>query len=227
MYWQDDKLYSGGQQHVRQLKTHFFKHAVQLASVQSYCAVSCVKRCKYTNSTETHCGSTVRVLISLNTQPLLILQRTALKLQLDWGMRYIVNLTKKTVSISEIFVFWCHLTPASVREYSTVLQHGWHEVDEACWLVKNNVQVLYMHKALTWRMLGKMFQRKENHNKLQITECSWLNKNEITRNTGEIFPILVNGSSNKQILQSNSLSSSSWSTLHYTKFFRHIAIYIL
>jgi len=35
-----------------------------------------------------------------------------------------------------------------------------------------------------------------------------MKESEITRNTGEIFPILVNGSSNKQILQSNSLISS-------------------
>jgi len=150
--------------------------------------------------------------------------RQGLKLQLDWEMRYIVNLTMKPVPISEIFVLWCHLTPVSVREDSTVLHHGWDEMDEACWLVKNNVQLLYMHKALPWRMLGKMFQRRQIHNKLQLTECIWMNKNEITRNTGEIFPVLVNGSSNKQILQSNSLSFSSWSTLHYTKRARRILI---
>ena len=200
---------------------------MQLASVQSYCTVSCVKRCKCTNGTETNCGSTVTVSTSLNTERFLIIQPTGLKLQLDWEMRNIVKLTMKSVPSFEIFVLWCHLTPVSVREDSTVLHHGWDEVDEACWLVKNNVQVLYMHKSLPWNMLGKMFQRKEIHNKLQLTECIWTNKNEITRNTREIFLILVNGSSNKQILQSNSLSSSSWSTLHYTKFFRHIAIYIL
>jgi len=195
--------------------------------VQSYCAVSCVKRRKCTNGTETNCGSTVRVLTSLNTQHFLIKQPTGLKLQLAWEMRYIINLTMKPVLISEIFVLWCHLMLVSVREDSTVLQHGWHELDEACWLVKNNVQVLYMHKALTWKMLGKMFQRREIHNKLQLTECSWMNKNEITRNTGEIFPIVVNGSYIKQILESNSLSSSSWSTLHYTKCYQRIVIYIL
>jgi len=162
-------------------------------------------------------------LTSLNTQPFQIIQPTGLKLLLYWKMRYIVNLTMKPVPIC----LWCHLTPVLVREDSTVLQHGWDEVDEACWLVKNNVQVLYMHKSLPWNMLGKMFQRKEIHNKLQLTECSWMNESEITRNTGEIFPILVNGSSNKQILQSNSLSSSSWSTLHYTKCVRRIVIYIL
>ena len=217
IYWQVENLYSGGRQHVSQLKTHFFKHAVQLASVQSYCTVSCVKRCKCTNGTETNCGSTVTVSTSLNTERFLIIQPTGLKLQLDWEMRNIVKLTMKSVPSFEIFVLWCHLTPVSVREYSSVLQHGWVEVDEACWLGKISVQVLYMHKALPWWMLGKMFQRKEIHNKLQLTECSWMNKNGITRNTREIFPILVNGSSNKQILQSNSPSSSSWSTLHYTK----------
>jgi len=204
-------------------------HAVLLASVQYYCAVSCVKRCKCTNDTGANCGSTVRVLTSLNTQPSKIIHPKSLKLQLDWEMRYIVNLTMKPVSISEIFVFWCHLKPVSVREDSTVLQHGWHEVDKSCWLIKDNVQVLYMHKALPWRMLGKMSQRRAIHNKLQLTECIWTNKNEITRNTREIFPILVNGSFNKQILQSDSLSTSSWSTLHYTNCFRSVVlvIYIL
>jgi len=142
-------------------------------------------------------------------------------------MRYIVNLAMKLVSINGIFVLWCHLTSVTVTVGSTILHHGWNEVDEACWLVKNNVQVLYMHKALPWRMLGKMFQRREIHNKLQLTECSWMNKSEITRNTGEIFPIMMNGSSNKQILQSNSLISSSWSNLHYTKCDRRIVIYML
>jgi len=147
MYSQDDDLYSGGRQHVSQKKAHVFKHAIQLASAQSYRAVSCVKRCKYTNGTETHCGSTVRVLTSLNTQPYKIIQLTSLKLQLKWEMRYIVNLTMKSVSIYEIFVLWCHLTSVTVTEDSNILHHGWDEVDEACWLVKNNVQVLYMHKG--------------------------------------------------------------------------------
>jgi len=144
------------------------------------------------------------------------------------GLRY--EIYRKPDNETSI-VFWniCALVSfdACVREDSTLLQHGWHELDEACWLVKGNIQVLYMHKTSLWWMLGKMFQRKEIHNKLQLTECSWMNKNEITRNTGEIFPILVNGSSIKQILESNSLSSSSWSTLHYTKCVRRIAIYIL
>jgi hypothetical protein len=152
---------------------------------------------------------------------------TGVKLQLDWKMRYIVNLTMKPETISEKFVLWCHLTTASIRENCTLLQHEWHEVDEACWLVKNNIQVLYIHKRLTVKDVKKMFQRREIHIKLQLTECSWMNENEVTRNTGEIFPILVDGSSNKQILQSDSLSSSSWSPLHYTKCVRRIVIYIL
>ena len=40
-----------------------------LMSWAGYMAVSCVKRCKCTNGTETDCGSTVRVLTSLKTQP--------------------------------------------------------------------------------------------------------------------------------------------------------------
>jgi hypothetical protein len=156
-----------------------------------------------------------------------IIHPTGLKLKLDWEMRYILNLTMKPVPISEEFVLWCHLTPASVRENSTVLQHGWDEVDEACWLVKNNVQVLYMHKSLTVKDVRKNVQKREIHNKLQLTECIWMNENGITRNTGHTFPILVNGSSNKQILDSDSLSSSSWSTLHYTKCVRRIVIYIV
>jgi len=121
MYWQDDILYSAGRQHVRQL------NAVQLTSVQSYCAVSCVKRCKCTNGTETNCGSTVRVLTSLNTQPSQIVQPTSLKLQLDWEMRYIVNLTMKPVSIPEIFVLWCHLILVSEK----ILQY--YKMDETRW----------------------------------------------------------------------------------------------
>jgi hypothetical protein len=93
-----------------------------------------------------------------------------------------INMTIKPVSISEIFVLRCHLTTVLVREDSAVLQHGWHEVNEACWLVKHNVEVLYMHKSLPWRMLGQMFQTREIHGKLQINECSWKNENEITRN---------------------------------------------
>jgi len=127
MYWQDDKLYCVGRQHVRQLKAHVFKHAVQLASVQSYCAVSCVKRCKCTNGTETNCGSTVRVLTLLNTQPSQIIQPIGLKLQLDWDMRYIVNLTMKPVSFSEIFVLWCHLTLASEK----ILHY--YNMDDTSW----------------------------------------------------------------------------------------------
>jgi hypothetical protein len=72
-----------------------------------------------------------------------------------------------------------------------------------------------------------MFQRMEIHNKLQLTECRWTNENEITRNAREIFPILLDGSSKKQIPQSDSLRSSNWSPLHYTKCVGRIAIYIL
>jgi hypothetical protein len=81
-------------------------------------------------------------------------------LQLVWEMRYFVNLRKKPVPISEIFVLWCHFTAVSVREDSTVLQHGWVEVDEACWLVKNNVHVLYMHKSLTVKDVRKNVPKK-------------------------------------------------------------------
>jgi hypothetical protein len=54
-----------------------------------------------------------------------------------------------------------------------------------------------------------------------------MNENEITLITGEIFPMLVDGSSNKQTLDSYSLISPSWSPLHYTKCVRRIVIYIL
>jgi len=64
-----------------------------------------------------------------------------------------------------------------------------------------------MHKRLTVKDVSKNFPKKgEIHNKLQLTECSWMNENEITRNTGEIFPILLDGSSNKQTLEPDSLS---------------------
>ena len=76
--------------------------------------------------------------------------------------------------------------------------------------------------------VSKNFPKKgEIHNKLQLTECSWMNENEITRNTGEIFPILLDGSSNKQTLETDSLISPSWSALHYTKCVQRIVIYIL
>jgi hypothetical protein len=87
-------------------------------------------------------------------------QRQGLKLQLDWEMRYIVNLTIKPVSLFEIFVFWCHLTSVSDKEDSAVLQHGWHELDKACWLDKNNIQVLYMHKMLTEKDVRKNVPKK-------------------------------------------------------------------
>jgi hypothetical protein len=52
---------------------------------------------------------------------------------------------------------------------------------------------------LTGKDVTKNVPKKgEIDNKLQITECSWMNENEITRNIGEIFPILVDGFSNNR-----------------------------
>ena len=56
-----------------------------------------------------------------------------------------------------------------------------------------------MQKRLTVKDVRKSFQRSEIHNKLQLTECSWMNENEITRNIGEIFPILMDGFSKNRI----------------------------
>jgi hypothetical protein len=160
MYWQDDNLYSGGRQHVSQLKGT----CLQSPSATGFSAILlCCELCEAVQVHKRY-RDQLRLyrqgLTSLNSQPSQIINSTALKLQLDWEKRYIVKLTMKRVSISEIFVFWCHLTPASVRENSTIFQHGWHELDEACWLVKNNIQVLYMHKCLNVKDVGKKVPKK-------------------------------------------------------------------
>jgi len=67
-----------------------FSHSVQLCSVQSYCAVSCLKRCKCKNGTQTHCGSTVTVLTSLNTQPSQIIH-TVRVWNCSWTGRWVVH----------------------------------------------------------------------------------------------------------------------------------------
>jgi hypothetical protein len=207
MYWPDNNWYPVGRQHASKIKVT----CLQARSSTGFSLI--LLCCELCQTVQVHRRYTDRLRlyrqgfdITECTAFQNYTQRQRLKLQLDWEMRYIVNLTKKPVSISEIYVFWCHLTPVSVREDSAVLEHGWHNVNEACWLDKNNVQVLYMHKSLPWRMLGQIFQRREIYNKLQLTECSWINGNEITRNKGEIFPTLAEGPSNKHILESESLS---------------------
>ena len=68
-----------------------------------------------------------------------------------------------------------------------------------------------MYKRLIVKDVWKDVQRMEIHNKPQLTECSWTNDNEIKRSTGETIPVLMDGSSNKQILETATISSSSWS----------------
>ena len=134
-YWQDENLYYVGQQHVNQLK------GVCLQARSSPGFLATLFCCEQWQELQVH--------------RLYREHPKSLKLQLDWEMRYIVNLTMKIVSISEILVLWGHLTPVSAREISTLLQHGWHEVDEAFWLVKNNVQAFYMHKRLILKDVRK------------------------------------------------------------------------
>jgi hypothetical protein len=66
----------------------------------------------------------------------------------------------KSVSITDLFVLSYNLKPVTVREISTVLQYEWQEVNEACWLVKSNVQLLYMHKKLTVKDVRKNVPKK-------------------------------------------------------------------
>jgi len=63
------------------------------------------------------------------------------------------------------------------------------------------------------RDVWKDIERRENHNKPEITECIWTKENEIKRSTGETFPVLMDGYSNKQILENATISSSNLSKI--------------
>jgi hypothetical protein len=161
MYWRDDNLYSALRQHVRQLKGTCLqsRSSTGFSAILLCCefcqAVQVLKRYRDPLRLYRRGFDFTEYTAFPNYTP-----RQCLKLALDWEMRYFVNLPMKPVSISEIFAFWCHLMPLSVREDCTVLQHGWHEVDEACWLVKINIQVLYMHKRLTVKDVWKNDPKK-------------------------------------------------------------------
>jgi len=99
---------------------HVFSH-----SVQSYCAVSCVKRCKCTNGTQTDCGFTVTVVTSLDTQPSKIVRRQGLKLQLEWELSRTLKLVMEPELISEMCVDLNQLTLLSACDVSIVSYLGW------------------------------------------------------------------------------------------------------
>jgi hypothetical protein len=145
MYWENDSKYSGGRQNESQLKGTY----LQSLSATGFSAIWL--RGELWQAVQLH--KRYRDPLRLFRQNFDFTAFTAFpnyttdSPEIAVGLRD--DIYRKPENEASIH-FWntCALvsTDACVSQRnSTVLQHGWHEVDEACWLVSSNVQVLYMH----------------------------------------------------------------------------------